>query len=204
MKLGKVKFCSGTCRRAFTLVELMVAMSVGVILSGAVVYMLWQAATEQQRGYSDMTVEERAYILQANLTSYLRGMSSGLGMTVNSTNQFLIGTNVIGYTTVYVFQPNTNGSSYKTAKISADLTKGTVVFTPDITVPGVSSLWFTNSANSVLRKLYFTTSQNLDGSANNSLVNVAFQMDDNGYSKQNSTNNIANIYRSFSVQMRAD
>ena len=62
----------------------------------------------------------------------------------------------------------------------------------------------TNSPNVVLRRFYFSSSLNLDGSQNNSLVNVTFQMDDNGYSKQNTAYNIANIYRSFSVQMRCD
>ena len=204
MKLASTNSWSKPCRRAFTLVELMVAMSVGVILAGTVVLLLVQAATEEQRGYSDTTVEERAYTLQANLTSCLRGMSSGLGMTVSSTNQYFSGTNAIGYTTIYVFQPNTNGTLFTTAKISANLINGAVIYTPDITAPATQTVWMTNSSNVVLRKLYFSNSLNLDGSQNNSLVNVAFQMDDNGYSKQNATNNVANIQRNFSVQMRCD
>ena len=37
----------------FTLVELMVATSIGVILAGTVVLLLIQAVTEQRHGYSD-------------------------------------------------------------------------------------------------------------------------------------------------------
>ncbi len=33
---------------------------------------------------------------------------------------------------------------------------------------------------------------------------VTFQMDDNGYSRQNVNDNIPNIQRSFAVQMRCD
>jgi hypothetical protein len=41
-----------------------------------------------------------------------------------------------------------------------------------------------------------------DGSPDNSLINVSFQLDDNGASGQNQTNNPASICRTFSVQMR--
>ena len=91
MTPAAAKLCHPHCRRAFTLVELMVAMSIGVIVAGTVVLLLIQAATEQQRGYSDSTIEERAYTLQANITSCLRGMSSGFGMTAGYSNTFLIG-----------------------------------------------------------------------------------------------------------------
>ena len=204
MNRGSIKFGARGFRYGFTLVELMIAMSVGLVLTGSVVYLLWQSAREEQRGYSDMTVEEKAYVLEANLTSFLRGSSSGYGMTASPTNQFYTGTNFSGYTTIYLWQPNTNGSAFTEGKISADLTNGVVIFTPNISVPAATTVWFTNSANAVLRKLYFFPSLNFDGSANNSLVNVVFQMDDNGFSQQNSTNNVANIFRSFSVQMRCD
>jgi prepilin-type N-terminal cleavage/methylation domain-containing protein len=204
MKLASVNLHSKHCRRAFTLVELMVAAGIGVILAGTVVLLLVQAATEQQRGYSDTTVEESAYTLQANLTSCLRGTSAGFGMTASYSNTFLSGTNVIGYTTIYVWQPNVDASVYTVGKISADVNNGLVTYTPNITIPANQTIWMTNRSGVVLRTLYFSSSQNLDGSQNNSLVNVTFQMDDNGYSQQNATNNIANIQRSFSVQMRCD
>jgi hypothetical protein len=62
----------------------------------------------------------------------------------------------------------------------------------------------TNSPTVALTKLYFSTSFNLDGSQNNSLVNVVFQMNDNGFSQQSPINNPASIMRNFSVQMRND
>jgi len=204
MTPAAANLCHPHCRRAFTLVELMVAMSIGVIVAGTVVVLLIQAATEQQRGYSDSTIEERAYTLQANITSCLRGMSSGFGMTAGYSNTFLIGSNVVGYTTIYVWKPNADASVYTLGKISANVNNGLVVYTPNITDPGTQTAWMTNNTGVVLRKLYFSNSQNLDGSQNNSLVNVLFEMDDNGYSKQNATNNIASIQRSFSVQMRCD
>ena len=205
MKLSSVNAGGRTCRQAFTLVELMVAMSVGVILAGTVVLLLVQAGTEEQRGYADSTIEERAYILQADVTTCLRGMSCGYGATISSTNQELNATNgVAGYTKIYVFQPNAAGNAFTTGMINADLVTGAVVYTPNILVPGTTNVWLINSPNVRLDKFYFNTYPNLDGSQNNSLVYVTFQVDDNGYSRQNINNNVANIQRSFAVQMRCD
>jgi prepilin-type N-terminal cleavage/methylation domain-containing protein len=200
MKLVSDNLRSHACRRAFTLVELMVAASIGVILAGTAVLLLIQAATEQQRGYSDTTLEERAYTLQANITSWLRSGSSSLGMQPNSAT----GDDTVGYTSIYVFTPNADGSALTTSQISADLVSGAVVYTRDTSAPANQALWMTNSPGVVLRKLNFKKSANLDGSPNANLVNVIFQMDDNGFSRQNATNNVADIERSFSVQMRAD
>ncbi len=204
MKLASVNAGGSTCLRAFTLVELMVAMSVGVILAGTVVLLLVQAGAEEQRGYADSTVEERAYILQADVTTCLRGMSGGFGATVSSTNQVFNGTNLLGYTKIYVFKPNGTGVTFTTGIINADVAAGTVVYTPNIAAPGSNIVWMANSTNVRLGQFYFNTYPNLDGSQNNSLVYVTFQMDDNGYSRQNTNNNVANIKRSFSVQMRCD
>jgi len=188
-----------------TLVELMIASSIGLILAGSVVLLLIQAAKEQRHGFSDTTVEERAYTLQANIINVLRGSSAGRGVTLVSTTAVVnsVGTTV-GYNSIYVFQPNTNGTSFTTGQITVNPANGSVIYVPDITVPASQVVWMTNSAGVVLRQLYFSNNVNLDGSKNNSLVSTTFLMDDNGFSGQNSTNNIANIQRSFVVQMRCD
>jgi prepilin-type N-terminal cleavage/methylation domain-containing protein len=205
MKLVPAKFSSEPSRLAFTLVELMVAMTVGLILGGTVVYLLVQAAKEQQRGYSDTTVEEKAYMLQANIASCLRGMSCAYGITGSPTNQ-IVNTNT-GYTVwtkIYAFQPNTNGTAFTTCSISGDPVSGAVVYTPNIAVPSSSVVWLTNSANVKLVRFWFENNQNFDLSNDNTLVNVVFELNDNGFSSQNATNNVADIYRRFSIQMRCD
>ena len=75
--------------------------------------------------------------------------------------------------------------------INADLITGTVVYTPNILIPGTTNVWMINSPNVRLDKFYFNAYPNLDGSQNNSLVYVTFQMDDNGYSRQNVNDNVA-------------
>jgi hypothetical protein len=203
MKTVSIRVAAPLYRRAFTLVELLVAATVGVGLAGTVVLLLLQSATEQRNGFADTTVEEAAYVLQANITACLRSMSANQGLTPNYSSA-LYNTNgiLLGYQSVFVFSP-TNGG-YTTASISFNPSTGQVIYTPDITNPSVQTQWITNNASAAVTQLSFTTSLNMDGSLDASLVNVILQMNDNGFSQQNPANNPASIYRNFSVQMRND
>jgi hypothetical protein len=203
MKIVSVNNSTWISRRAFTLIELVFASSVGTLLAGAVVLLLCQTATEQRYGLADMSVEEKAYILQANLTTCLRCMSANQGMTPNySTALHDTNGNLLGYQSISVFYPS-NGN-YITGSISYDPNSGQVIYTTNVLTPSVQTVWMSNNTAAVLSELYFSSSFNLDGSQNNSLVNVFFQMNDNGFSQQSPYNNPASIYRNFSVQMRND
>jgi prepilin-type N-terminal cleavage/methylation domain-containing protein len=200
MRLTPTKFCSRINRQAFTLVELMMALSVGLVLSGTVVLLLVQGSLEQRKGYADMTVEESAYTLQANIINCLRGMSAGLGMTPTDSN----GPNGTS-TGIVVFRSNPDGSNTR-QQINFYSTNGSVVYIPNNAYPTNKVVWMTSGQKVKLRNLYFSPSLNPDVSMNNSLVNVVFTMDDNGFSQQSlyPTNSPASICRSFSVQMRCD
>jgi len=201
MKTASTHMAPRLARRAFTLVELLVASAVGVVLGGAVLLLLCQTATEQRSGLADMTVEEKAYILQANITACLRSMSANQGMTPDySSGLYDTNGNLLGYQSVFVFYP-ANGA-YITANISYNSSSGQVAYTTNILQPSAQILWMSNSATAALTEFCLSASYNLDGSQNNSLVNVLFQMNDNGFSRQNPANNPASIYRNFSVQMR--
>jgi hypothetical protein len=203
MKTVSVNLANRISRRAFTLAELMVATAVGMGLAGTVLLLLMQAATEQRNGFADTTVEEKAYTLQANITTCLRSMSASAGITPNySSGLYDTNGNLLGYQSVFIFYPS-NGA-YTRGSISFDSSSGQVIYTPNVVAPSTQVQWMTNSATAVLTELYFSTSFNLDGSQDNSLVNVAFQMNDNGFSQQNPSNNPASIFRNFSVQMRND
>jgi hypothetical protein len=190
-------------RRAFTLVELMVAIAVGMGLGGTAMLLLVQTATEQRHGYADMTVEEDAYMLEANMTTCLRSMSANMGVTP-SYNSLVTDTNgnPLGYQSISIFYP-TNGA-YITANISYNPSSGQVIYTPNVLSNTTQVVWMTPGTVAALTQLYFSTSFNLDGSQNNSLVNVLFQMNDNGFSQQGTINNPTSIFRNFSVQMRND
>jgi prepilin-type N-terminal cleavage/methylation domain-containing protein len=188
-------------RRAFTLVEMLVATAVGSVLGGGMLLLLCQTATEQRYGLSDMTVEEKAYNLQANITACLRSMSANQGMTPDYSSGLYDGSgNLLGYQSVFIFYP-TNGA-YITGNIKYSASTGRVTYTTNILANTAQIVWMSNSPTAALTQFGLTASFNLDGSQNNSLVNVMFQMSDNGYSQQNPTNNPASIYRNFSVQMR--
>lgn len=204
MRVASVNLSTETRRRAFTLPELMIAVSLGVGVAGTVVLLLIQAACEQLRGLGATTVEESAYVLQASISSCLRTMSSSQGLTPDYSSKLNDSNgNLLGYQTVFVFCPNTNGT-YTTEQIRFDAASGHVVYTPDVSNPTKQIVWMSDNPTVALRKLCFSSSFKPDGSLNSSLVNVRFQMDDNGYSRHNPINNPASIYRSFSIQMRSD
>jgi prepilin-type N-terminal cleavage/methylation domain-containing protein len=191
-------------RRGFTLVEVMVAISIGLVPAGAAVFLLFQTATEMRRGLAATTVEQKADGLQAKLARCLRCKSGNMGLTPDYTSGYTDGAgNFIGYQTVYAFLSLTNGS-YVREKISFDSATGVVTYTSNMVYSAQTTRWMSNSATVKLRTLCFTPSYNLDGSLDCSLVNVTFSMDDNSFGRHVSVNNPASIYRTFSVQMRAD
>ena len=134
---------------AFTLIELMVATAVGIGLAGTVVLLLVQSATEQRNGFADTTVEEKAYTLQANITACLRSMSASMGLTPDySSGVMNSGGNLLGYQSVSVFYP-TNGA-YLNASISYNSSSGSVIYTPNVSIPSTRIVWMTNSATAAL------------------------------------------------------
>lgn len=203
MKEASTNLAVRISRRAFTLVEVLVATAVGSVLGGAVLLLLCQTAMEQRSGLADMTVEEKAYILQADIIACLRSMSANQGMTPDYSSGCYDGNgNLLGYQSVFIFYP-TNGT-YITGKLGYNPSSGQVIYTTNILDSSAQMVWMSKSANAALTGFCLSSSLNLDGSQNNSLVNVIFQMNDNGFSQQNPVNNPASIYRSFSVQMRND
>jgi len=142
-------------------------------------------------------------MLEANITTCLRSMSANQGLTINYSSSLITNGITNGYQSVSMFLPTTNGA-YMTANISYNSASGQVSYTPNVSTPSIQTVWMSNSSTVMLTELYFNTSYNLDGSQNNSLVNVVFQMNDNGFSQQSPTNNPASIFRNFSVLMRND
>ena len=205
MRTVSTRFSTEVRRGGFTVTELMVAFGVGLPLAGAVVLLLLQASFEQRRGFADSTVEQSAYVLQSRITSCLRSMSCGGAFApVDSTVVYDTDNTLLGYQTVSVFHANPTNGSLTRAQISFNPSSGQVTYTPDMSAPGSQIVWMTSGSTVALRQLCFITYQNFDTSLNNSLVTVLFEMDDNGHSQQGTTNNLADICRSFSIQMRSD
>jgi type II secretory pathway pseudopilin PulG len=202
MRLTRVNHDAGISVRAFTIPELLVAMAIGVMLAGTAMAILVQTAVEQRNGLADTTVEQQAYMLESRITGVLRCMSANQGMTPNySTKVFDGNGNLLGYQSILLFYPS-NGD-YETATLSYNPALGQVTYVSN-TATASPEIWISNTTSYALGSLYFSTSFNPDGSQNNSLVNVAFQINDNGFSEQGPPNNPANVFRNFSVLMRND
>ena len=101
-----------------------------------------------------------------------------------------------------MFYPN-NGV-YVMGNISFNQTTGCVTYMTNSASPANTQIWMSNTPAVLLTNMYFSTSFNLDGSQNSSLVNVSFEMNDHGFSQQGTVNNPTSIERSFAVQMRND
>lgn len=198
MKLSSITFS----RRAFTLIELMFAVGIGLVVAGSAVMLIFQSAKEQRRGLAAVAVEVNSHLLQAKISACLRSASGNQGVTPDYSTRVLDGGgNLLGYETVFIFTP-TNGG-YASGRIKYTAAAGTVIYTPNLSVTA-QEMWMTNTPTSRLTNLLFNTSFNLDGSINSSLVNVSFLMDDNNFSSQNRTNNTASVFRNFCIQMRND
>src|SRR5580693_2226357 len=105
MKTASSHIAVRRSRRAFTVMELLAAMAVGLGLAGTIMLLLVQTATEQKHGYADTTVEQAA-----NITTCLRSMSANMGITPSYTSVVTdTNGNTLGYQSISMFYP-TNGA----------------------------------------------------------------------------------------------
>ncbi len=197
-------------RRAFTLVELMFSTTIGLVVSGAVLTLMFQSSREQRLAMVNITVEEKSYMLDAALANILRSVSVNQGVQPDYPSQVKDGAgNLIPYTyqSIFVFSPmpsNTNyPSGYMRGYLQYTPASGLVVYTPDVRFTN-NTVLMSNSPTCRMTNFQFSTSFNLDFSQNNSLVNVSYQMDDNNFTRSSPTNNPASVFRSYSLQMRND
>ncbi len=202
MKTKPAQRAGNARRRGFTLPELLVASTVGLLVTAAVMSLLMLSVLEDRLGLGCATVEEQAYMLQTTIAQNLRSMSANLGMSPDFSLPYTVNGNLLGYQGIYVFEALTNGA-YATEHIFFNSSNGTVTCV-NSAASLTNQLWMTNNPTYTLTNLWFSTSFNPDGSIDSSLVNVALLMNDNGFAQQSPTNNCASVYRSFSVQLRGD
>lgn len=187
--------------RAFTLIELMFATSVGLVVAGSVVMLMFQSAQEQKRGMAAAGVEVKAHLLEAKISACLRSASGNQGITPDYSTTVVDAFGLPAYESIIFFTP-TNGG-YVQGRIKYNAASGQVIYIPNIAT-AAQEIWMTNSTSCRLTNFLFRTSNNLDSSPNSSLVSISFLVDDNGYAPQNRTNNPASVFRDFFIQMRND
>jgi len=186
-------------RRGFTLVELMVAIAIGMVVLGSTMILLLESAKEQKRGLADATVEQAAADLESRLIGYLRVMSAREGI-IFSVPAKDTGGNVIGYSSIIGAQGP--APDYPRQQITFDANTGKVLFYANRTLTNAATMIIKNQRNLAVRQACFSPSLKLDGTTDNSLINVLLRLDDNGASGRTLSPNPASVWRTFSVRMR--
>jgi prepilin-type N-terminal cleavage/methylation domain-containing protein len=188
--------------RGFTMVELLVASSLAALVAGTAMLLLIQSAKENKRGVADATVEQMSSDLQNKIIQDLRVMSAGEGVIFSSPATNPSGT-ILGYQNIIVARGP--APDYPRQQISFDPGTGRVLYNSNLSSTNAPAILVQTNSRAVVRVLSFSPSLKTDGTADNALVNVLIEMDDNGSSGRFGTshsNNPANVWRSFAVKMR--
>ncbi|NGO38148.1 hypothetical protein G4L39_01895 [Limisphaera ngatamarikiensis] len=184
----------------YTLVELMVAVSIGILLAGGGVFLLVEAARENLRTVADATVEQESAQLQARIQGLLRQMSSAEGAVFILPVSEVVGLPT-GFQAVIVGRGPT--PDFPRAELRFDPQTGRVWFRENRLQPATETTLFENRPGRVvLRQLVFAPSLKADGSTDNGLIRVFMEMDDDGFGRRRPEMNSARVLRSFVVKMR--
>lgn len=186
-------------RRAFTLVELLVGASLGVLLTGFMMGMVIQVVKEQRRELVDATLQYKADDLEEKLARLIRSMSANetiiLGDPLSSGSPF--------YRRIIVAMGQT--PTYARQQLIYDPTAMTLTQDPDITMSSNEILLFKSTPMAKLRNMYFFTSVKSDGVADSSALNIYLQFDDDGFAGRKNPNGTlkrSQVTRYFTVKMR--
>lgn len=183
-----------------TLVELMVALSIGVVLAGGGVFLLIEAARENLRTVADATVEHEAALLQARLTRLLREMSCAEGAVY-----FLPAATVFDMPTAYHGLIVARGPSpdFPRAELRYDTANGRLWFRENRASASTEVTLFENRPGRVLlRQVQWAPGIKADGSTDSTVIRIFFRMDDDGFGRRPSDVNSSQVFRSFAVKMR--
>jgi hypothetical protein len=201
MKLFSSRQPPAVTQQGFTLAELVIASSVGVLIAGTMMFLLIESAAEQYRGISDANVEQASSSLEMQIIQRLRSMSANEGVVYASplTNG---GSLFPAYRRIIVARGP--WPTYPREEIRFDNANNCAIHLPNVSAAtNQQVLLQANSSAYVLRNLCFFPALKADGTADSSLVNVVIELDDNGSSRRQCTNsNPARVQRTFSVKMR--
>ena len=175
-----------------TLMEVLVASSIGVVVLGALLTVVTLVAEEERRGWVAAGLQQQADLLEDRITRLIRAMSAGEAV--------ILGDPVEAGSPFYHQMITAQGSSpIPREKLAYQPASFTCTHTPDLSSPTVQESYCTPSSALVLRNMYLSISEKNDGAPDASSVAIVFQMDDNGAGVRHVTNIVT---RSFTVTMR--
>ena len=187
----KIRILNGS-RSGMTLVEILIASSIGVVVLGALLTLVTVVAKEQRRQMVDSNLQQEANLLEDKITRLIRSMSAAQAV--------IAGDPAPGgppfYRKIIVAQAATPAPR---EQLAYDAVNQTCIHLANTAVPAVQDVLNKPTYVAVLRNMYFFISEKNDGAPDASAVSVFFQMDDNGSGARRKTNSVT---RSFTATMR--
>ncbi|MGO9203042.1 MAG: prepilin-type N-terminal cleavage/methylation domain-containing protein [Limisphaerales bacterium] len=189
-------------RGGFTLSEVMIAMSIGLLVGGTTLLLLIQSAQTNAMVFSDVTLDEAANTLQSKIVSHIRAMGGGGGA------QGAVYTNLPGavappglcYYLRVPYQMADVGST-ALAQIGYDPASGTITYCTNYTSPTGQEILLSTNANVTVASFGFFPSikGNGDNTLDLTLANVEIELVHTTFFPMPKTNT---VWRTFSVRMR--
>ena len=186
-------------KRAYTLVEIVVSMGIGVLVLGFFGVTILTTAYEQRQALVQASLETEVCLVSDKLAGLLRSMSS---------TESVVFTDVVPgktgcYRTIIVAQGEI--ASYPREVISFNASTNTVTHDPNRNSAGDVRVLSLPTSTTVLRELYFYPSCASDGRSDSTTLNVFLQLDDNGSGGRRNTDGTQKritVTRSFAIKMR--
>lgn len=175
-----------------TLVEILIASTIGVVVMGSLLMLVTVVAGEQRHQMVDANLQQEANLLEDKITRLLRSMSASqatiMGDAISSGSPF--------YRKLIIAQ---GGTPVPREQLSYNVTNMSCIHLANTTLQSAQEFYFKTSSVAVLRNMYFFISEKNDGAPDASAVSVFFQLDDNGSGRRKKTNSLT---RSFTATMR--
>lgn len=185
--------------RAFTLVEMVFAASLGTLVMGGLLVLIVEVNKEQRRGMTDCTLEIQAGLAQDKLTRIIHSMSAGESVILSDP----IATGSTFFRRVILAEGQ--APTYPREELIYSTNAFTLTHDQNRSTTGDEVTLVRSNAMYLLRNCYFYISMKVDGSPDNSAVNVYLEFDDNYFAGRKNTSRQpikTKVTRTFTVKMR--
>lgn len=195
-------------RRGLTLVEVLVALSIGLFVAGAVVFLLFTVARQQRVAFIEAQVARRADRVQDKIMDILRRASRNQVVPFSVSDAVSgqsSGKEVFFYRIIF-----RSGENSPNQQLRFDPTTRAIIYDPDINVANNEVRLDQAFANSQLTRVeYVWFAQGIlpTGAPDNSLIFVQFEVNDQGLARRSWRNpakraNWVIATRTFAVNLR--
>ncbi len=177
-----------------TLVEVMIAASIGGVVLMGLMMLVMLMASEQRKYLVNAVLQQNANLLEDRITRLIRSMSAreavALGDPIASGSPF--------FRKVVVAR---GSSPIPREQLAYEAGTFRCTHLPNMAVPGTQDIYFSPSPMAVLRNMYFFISEKNDGAPDSSAITVVFQLDDDAMGSKNrsKTNSLTRV---FTASMR--